>query len=151
MLRIITDNVDGVFAGIINKTNMGSVMPTSEEIGNRLFERSLGCILSCLSFSKPPMIIYDRGRLNPSRTEMFNKRMENFIYARIKKSGVFQAHDQTFHDADSIQTPGIWAADFVAGSFHRAVKYGDEQYLKSLRPKFIGGGSRMFHEDSDAL
>lgn len=47
-----------------------------------------------------------------------------------------------FKDVDSLSDPGIWAADFVAGSFRHEHLSGDQIYVDMLRHKFIGSGVR---------
>ena len=49
-----------------------------------------------------------------------------------------------FHDAESVTTPGIWASDFIAGSFHFALKHNNPRYRNILKNKFIGNGFIKF-------
>ena len=77
MARIILDHFDGIFAGIQDKRIIDSAC-TSEELGNYIFKESLlQHILPNLDYSNVLSIIYDRGRLSPNRTKMFNQSMLN--------------------------------------------------------------------------
>ncbi len=127
---------DGVFAGILNKTNIQNNVWTAEDIGNVLFKKSLfENILPKISPVKPPIIIYDRGRLSRPRTEIFNKTMSDMSVHYSDNQKIL------FRDVDSVKTPGIWASDFVAGSFHFALKHNDFTYVDLLEPNFIDDGS----------
>ena len=46
----------------------------------------------------------------------------------------------TCSDIDSHTNAGIWAADYVAGAFHMALKHNDKTFFDLLKPKFIGNG-----------
>lgn len=61
----------------------------------------------------------------------------------VQLDGSFQKR-RMVHDADSLKTPGIWAADFVAGAFHHALKHNHSRYADALKPKFIANGYVKF-------
>lgn len=149
LVRKLTNNlivkyVDGVFAGVLDKRTIGRQTWTSETIGNFLFNRSLfRNILPTINFANTPDIIYDKGRLDPNRTQLFNKYMldsDSYLtWAGIKK---YSGNVISFKDEDSLCNSGIWTADLVAGSFRHAFLHNDLTYTDILKPKFIGSGSK---------
>lgn len=146
VLEIIINKSDGVFAGTLDKTQVYGKNYTTEQIGNMIFKESLfDYILPNLNYSKDVSVIYDRGRLNPTKTRKFDQNMQQrhtFSSGDIMMNHFFEP--KTFHDADSKQTPGIWASDFIAGAFHLALKHNDTRFRDRLTPKFIGKGSKIF-------
>lgn len=70
--------------------------------------------------------------------------MDNLFHRYVNNFANFPTHSKTFHDSDSVQTPEMWAADFIAGAFHLVVKYNDTSYHDLLELKFIGVGSKTF-------
>jgi len=47
-------------------------------------------------------------------------------------------------DLSSLDEPGLWAADHVAGAFRHAFQTGERDYMEALKPSFIGDGCRLF-------
>ena len=138
--KVILAKSDGVFAGIVKKTKMQNEAWSAENIGNAIFKKSLfDNILPNMYVARDLVVIYDRGRLNHAQTKIFNKDMSEIptpcFDDRINSGQV------TFHDADSIRTPGIWASDFVAGAFHCELKHNDPTYRNLLKSKFMARGS----------
>ncbi len=138
--KVILDKSDGIFAGILNKIDIMNKNNIPENIGNALFKQSLfDNMLPNIRLETAPTVIYDRGRLNPTQTIAFNKWMSD---TDNSNQNIKNYRGQiTFHDADSLTTPGIWAGDFVAGAFHFALKHSDSTYMDLLRPNFINSGS----------
>ena len=95
-----------------------------------------------LKTSSPPAIIYDRGRLSTTQSISFNKYIldtDSFLARFGLKQ--YAGNVLNIKDSDSLKTPGIWAGDFVAGSYHRKFKYDDSEYYDLLKHKLIGKGS----------
>ncbi len=140
--RAILDKSDGIFAGILKKTDIQDKTCTAENIGNILFKKSLfDNILPNISTLIAPQVIYDRGRLNHGQTKAFNKDMHDAYAANSDKNVKDCGGQITFRDTDSLKTPGIWASDFIAGAFHLALKHNDSTYRDLLKPNFIADGS----------
>lgn len=140
--EIINNNVNGVFAGILDKRTIGRKTWTNERIGNYLFNQSLFYnVLPNLGLSIGPSIIFDKGRLSPQRTKAFNQYMlqtDSYLTnIGVKRYGGYVVN---FKDVDSLQEPGIWIADHVAGSFHFSLKHNNNKFYNLLKPKFIGMG-----------
>lgn len=144
MLEIIVNNSDGVFAGIVNKTKIKPKSCLPEEIDNTLFQKSFEYVLPQLDISTPLLTIYDRGRLSVEKSKKFNAVMEDVYHKYTDNFTNIPTHHKTFHDSDSIKTPGIWVADFIAGAFHFAIKHNNTKYRDLLKPRFIKEGSKMF-------
>lgn len=141
---LIANTVDGVFAGVLDKRTVGRNTWTSERIGNFLFSRSLyQNILPNVGDFDDLTVIYDRGRLDPKRTQSFNRYMQNTKFnLERNRTKRYAVNVTTFKDVNSLSDPGIWAADFVAGSFRHAYLTGDQTYVDILRHKFVGSGVR---------
>ena len=140
--KIIADNADGVFAGIVNKKEISNPV-NSEELGNFVFMESLyKHVLPAIESAVTLSVIYDRGRLNPSRAKKFN---ENSLISHPNRTtnSNFYANISKFEDVDSLRSAGIWAGDFVAGAFHWKIKHKDSVFADLLSPRFIGNGSIM--------
>lgn len=75
---LIANTADGVFAGVLDKRTVGRNAWTSERIGNFLFSGSLyQNILPNVGDFDDLTVIYDRSRLDPKRTQIFNRYMQN--------------------------------------------------------------------------
>lgn len=145
VLKIIINYSDGVFAGILNKTDNYGKNHTAVEIGNTIFKESLvDHILPKLDYPKDLHVIYDRGRLGIKKTKEFDFDIQQ---STIKPDATFTDYyfkPKTFHDVDSKYLPGIWASDFIAGAFNLAYKDGNTKFIDRLKPKFIGKGFKEF-------
>lgn len=135
---------DGVFAGVLDKRTIRKGTWTPETIGNFLFNKSLfRSILPNVADFDGMTVVYDKGRLDPKRTRSFNRYMsQTESYLEFIGSKRYAGTVDLFRDADSLSEPGIWAADFVAGSFRHAYLNSDWTYADMLRPKFVGDGVR---------
>lgn len=141
---LITDIVDGIFVGILDQRTINIWTWTPETLGNFLFNRSLyDDVLPNIGNFNNCRVIYDKGRLDSKRTKNFNRYLRNTQSFR-KHFGIkrYAGNVTEFKDIDSLSDPGIWAADFVAGSFRRAYLYNDRTYMDILTPKLIGNGER---------
>ncbi|MFY9299643.1 MAG: DUF3800 domain-containing protein [Candidatus Nitrosotenuis sp.] len=140
--EIISNNVEGVFAGILDKRTVVKQTWTTERIGNYLFNQSLFYILlPKLGLSVGPSIIFDKGRLSPDRTKAFNEYMLG-TDSYLSNIGVkkYNGNIVNFKDINSLDEPGIWIADHVAGAFHFSLKHNDNTFYNLLKPKFVGSG-----------
>ena len=141
---LIANVADGIFAGILDKRTIKKNTWTSETIGNFLFSRSL--FMDVLPFAgnfNSLAVIHDRGRLNTKRTKDFNQYMKDAeYYLELTAGKQYAGIISEFKDANSLLDPGIWAADFVAGSFRHAYLHDDWTYVDILRPKFVKTGIR---------
>lgn len=142
--QIILKYADGVFGGILDKRSVIEKTWTSVTIGNFLFNRSLfENILPNIEYANTPDVIYDRGRLNPTRTRAFNQYMYDAeSYLKYAGLSTYDGRIGSFKDVDSTKNSGIWASDFVAGSFRHALQHKDKVFVNLLKPKFIGTGYR---------
>ena len=140
--NIICKYSDGVFAGVLDKTKIYRTTWTSERIGNYLINRSIyQNILPSLNIASPPSIVYDRGRLSPDRAKLFEKYVLNTdSVLHYFDSNRYEGTVCNIKEEDSLKTPGIWLADFVAGAFHLHFKYKRSEYYNSIESKFIGDG-----------
>lgn len=138
----IVNTADGVFAGVLDKRTIKKSTWTPETIGNFLFNKSLfRNILPNIDDFDNMTVVYDKGRLDPKRTRSFNKYMsETESYLEHIGSKRYGGTVDLFKDADSLSEPGIWAADFVAGSFRHAYLNSDWTYADILKPKIVGAG-----------
>lgn len=142
---LIANIADGVFVGIPDQHTISVRTWTPETLGNYLFNRSLyNDILPNSGSFNNCTVIYDRGRLNSKRTKNFNRYLRNTQSFRKRfKIKRYAGNVTVFKDSDSLSEPGIWAADFVAGSFRQAYLYNDWTYANILKSKLIGSGKRM--------
>lgn len=139
---LITQHCDGVFAGVLDKRTIWKSTWTPERIGNYLFNKSVyQYILPNLVFANPPDILHDRGRISGATTQSFHQYMlgtDSWLsYSGGKR---YSGNIVKIKEVDSIFNSGIWASDFVAGSFRHSFLYGDSTYVSMLKPKFIGNG-----------
>ncbi len=140
---LIEKYANGIYAGVLDKRTIRRQTWTSEEIGNYLFNKTLfRNILPLAEFTSTPEIIYDRGRLSPRRTRAFNSYLQD-TDSYLTNMGLkrYSGNAVCFRDEDSEINPGIWGADFVAGSFRYRHFYNNATYLDILQPKFLGSGS----------
>jgi len=117
-LEAICKDAANIFAAVLIKHKALSTW-TSERIGNYLFAQTLILdIMNNISPQYPPLILYDPGRLSPSKTDEF-KQYLNGKDNYFERMGIKQ-YDGRLPDpqerASHIE-PGIWAADLVAGAF----------------------------------
>ena len=140
--HIINEYSDGIFAGVLDKRTITRRTWKSETIGNFLFNKSLILnILYSIDF-KNTEVLYDKGRLSESTAKFFNDYMTGSIsYMQFLGHEKFIGKIISFKDIDSRDNSGIWASDFVAGSFRHKFQHGNGTFLAYLRPKFIGSGS----------
>ena len=141
---LIVNAADGVFAGVLDKRTIKRPTWSSEQIGNFLFNRSLyDNILPNIGDFNNLTVVYDKGRLDSKRTQNFNQYMtDTESYRAFTGSKKYSGTMDRFQDVDSYSDSGIWAADFIAGSFRHAYLYDDHAYVNILKPKFIGNGVR---------
>lgn len=131
VLKIIVKESDGVFAAIVDK-NKSSYSDIPLQF-NEIFKKSLiQHILPNLDYPTAPYIIHDQNLIKGS-VKLFYKNMRN-------------AHPYCVNisNTNSTTMPGIWASDFVAGSFHLALRQNETKYRDRLVSKFIGSGSEIF-------
>lgn len=146
-LSIINDFSDGVFAAIVDKRLVAKSL-TSESLQNFVFAQTLFVnILNAIRAPVPPQIIYDKGRLSPTRAHHFHayvQRKEEYFQQRQIKQ--YPGSILPPKDATSVSEAGIWAADMVAGSFYHKYAHRDHAYSNMTNSKRIGDGERFFWE-----
>ena len=102
-------------------------------------------IMNVLSPPNPPIILYDKGRLSPAKTQLF----QNYL---VKKDQYFQRRGwkryrgalSTPLDLSSTLEPGIWASDLVAGAFYHKYANNDWTYANMFSNVRIGSGERVY-------
>ena len=144
-IRILNESCSGVYAAICDKTKAVNGW-TPERLGNYMFAQTL--IVNVMSSIDPlysPIVIFDKGRLSASRSSDFKIYLVNkdryFESVGIKR---YSGRLGPPIDVSSLNEPGLWASDIVAGAFRHALSTGDKKYMEALRPSFIGKGFRPF-------
>jgi hypothetical protein len=139
--QIVTEYTDGIFAGVLDKRTIFKTTWTPEKIGNYLFKKTLfdGIIPNIKVTS--PEILYDKGRIHSGAATLFNQYIHDsqnyyFFKGKNKHSGLIKK----ITDVDSLSNSGVWAADIVAGAFHKSAKHEDNTWTDIMKPKFIGNG-----------
>jgi len=144
-INIICSAGAKVFCAIVDKRTAYASWK-SEELYNLAFaETVIVNIMNALSPPIPPAIFYDRGRLSIARSRDFGSYLLNkdsyFESRGLKK---YQGSLGLPIDVPSVGTPGIWAADVVAGAFYHKHAHNDWSYSNALAPAVIGNGERMY-------
>lgn len=118
-LEAICKDATNIFAAVLTKHKALSTW-TSERIGNYIFAQTLVLdVMNNISPQYPPSILYDPGRLSPSKTDEF-KQYLNGKDRYFDRMGIKQ-YDGRLPDPQARAShiePGIWAADLVAGAFN---------------------------------
>lgn len=145
VLNLLTRYADGVFAAILDK-RMAKRTWTSERLGNYVFAQTLIVnIMRQIKLDRPLAIIYDKGRLSPSREASFDsyllRTQDHFNNPHFKSYSGFV---DSLRSVSSLFFPGIWAADCVAGEFYHKYMASDDYYSNILKPIMIDGGERKF-------
>lgn len=145
-IDIILGSSCGVHAAILKKDTIIKPTWTSERLGNYIFARTLlQRILNTAKPSKPPVIIFDAGRLSFSKTRQFQHYVTNkesyLQHVGFKK---YLGSIGIPLDKSSVQEPGIWAADIIAGSFYHKYVAGDSSYADKLSISYIGKGESKY-------
>lgn len=145
-LTIIRDNVDGVYAAILDKPSRTSSTWTTETIGNFVFVETFYVnILNQLRLPNPPLVYYDKGRLSFSK-------MVNFATYFTAKDRWLEYKDYKMYkgrvspplDVSSVLEPCIWAADLVAGAFYHKYHSNEWAYASIVKSKMICPEERYF-------
>jgi len=146
-IRILNETCMGVYAAVCDKMKAVETW-TPERLGNYIFAQTLTVnVLPQVNPSHPPLVVFDKGRLSPARTREFK------IYM-INKDRYFESMGLKRYcgklgapiDVSSLDEPGLWASDIVAGAFRHAFNSGETVYMDALAPSFIGRGFRLFWE-----
>ncbi|MHC1688744.1 MAG: DUF3800 domain-containing protein [Methanothrix sp.] len=144
-LKLICENTVGVFAATLNKNKAFSSW-TSERIGNYIFAQTLLVdVINSIYPRYPPSILFDGGRLSPTKTSLFKDYLsdkDRYLVGAGLKSYV--GHLPIPSNRNSVTEPGIWAADLVAGSFRHKYVSGDSHYADLLKAKYIGIGEKLY-------
>ncbi|MHA1431511.1 MAG: DUF3800 domain-containing protein [Candidatus Freyarchaeota archaeon] len=144
-LNVICREACGVFAAVVDKKKTRSTW-TPETLGNFVFAQTLIVnIMNQISPANPPAILYDRGRLSPARTQRFKTYVTNkdsyFQFTGLKR---YRGSLPPPIQVPSVNEPGIWAADMVAGAFYHKYTHNDWSYSDTLSPVLIGNGERLY-------
>jgi len=144
-IKIINNGAAGVFAAILDKSKAHSSW-TNERIGNYVFAQTLFLdVMNNISPRYPPSILYDKGRLSPTKNSQF----KDYV---VNKDRYFEKMDLKSYkgqipipqEQSSYAEPGIWAADLVAGSFECKYRHNEPNYADLLRAKYIAAGERLY-------
>jgi len=144
-IRILNETCSGVYAAVCDKTKAVKRW-TPERLGNYMFAQTL--VVNVLPMIDPihsPIVIFDKGRLSAARSREFKIYMINkdryFETMGLKRYSVRLGVPI---DMSSLDEPGLWASDIVAGAFRHASNTGEKEYVDALAPLFIGKGYRLF-------
>jgi len=142
--EMIKSNVK-TFAAVVDKRKARQTW-TAERLGNFVFAQTLIVnILNALSLPISPLIIYDKGRLTPSRARIFSQYLINkdsyFQTLGIKR---YRGSIGIPNDVPSYSEPGIWAADIVAGAYHHKYELSDSSFADQLANIGMGVGERLY-------
>lgn len=144
-IEIICKWAAGVFAAILDK-NKARLSWTNERIGNYIFAQTLFLdVMNNISPRYPPAILYDKGRLSPTKNSQFKEYVANkdrYFEKMDLKS--YKGQIPVPQEQSSYAEPGIWAADLVAGSFECKYKHNEPRYADMLRTKYIATGERLY-------
>jgi hypothetical protein len=144
-IRVLNETCSGVYAAVCDKTKAVEGW-TSERLGNYMFAQTLVVnVMPLVNPAHSPIVIFDKGRLSASRTNEFKIYLVNkdryFESMGIRRYSVNLGPPI---DVSSLDEPGLWAADIVAGSFRHAFNAGENEYREALQASFVGNGYRGF-------
>ncbi len=73
-IQIICEDAAGIFAAILDKESVAQPTWTNERIGNYIFAKTLFLdVMNNISPRYPPVILYDKGRLSPTKNSQFKE------------------------------------------------------------------------------
>lgn len=149
MIRILNETCGGVYAAVCDKEKAKESW-TSERLGNYVFAQTLVVnVLPLIRTYRTPIIIYDKGRLSAAKSKDFKIYLMDkdryFQNLGIKK---YPGNLGTPIDFSSLNEPGLWASDIVAGAFRHFFNNNEPKYKEALKPSFLGKtGYRLFWDD----
>lgn len=144
-LEAICKDATKIFSAVLVKQKALSTW-TSERIGNYLFAQTLVLdVMNNISPQYPPSILYDPGRLSPSKTDEFKQYLNGKDHY-FERMGIKQyiGHLPAPQARTSHIEPGIWAADLVAGAFGCKYTNNDSSYSELLKTKCIFSNERLY-------
>lgn len=145
VIQAICNYANGIFAAVVDKRKAKQSW-TTETLGNFVFAETLvSDIMNTLSPPNPPIILYDKGRLSPAKTALFQKYLVNKDqYFQRRGWKRYRGSLSTPLDLSSTLEPGIWAADLVAGAFYHKYSHKDWTYANIFSKIKIGSGERLY-------
>ncbi len=144
-IQTIQETNAQTFVAVVDKTKAVSTW-TQEELYNFAFAQTLIVnIMNVISPAIPPLVVYDKGRLTPFRTQMFSQHLvSKDSYFENKGLKKYRGALGVPVDVPSYTEPGIWAADILAGAFYQQYEHGDASYSALFSRNRIGSGIRLF-------
>jgi hypothetical protein len=144
-INVICKESRGIFAAVVDKRKAYKSW-TRERLSNFVFAQTLIVdVVNVIQPPSPPIVIYDAGRLSPSRTPLFKTYVLNkdsyFQFLGLKR---YRGSLAPPIEATSYNEPGIWAADMIAGAAYHKHAHRDWSYWNMLTPVRIGTGERLF-------
>lgn len=144
-INIICKYGSGIFAAVIDKRKAKATW-TTETLGNFVFaETVVSNIMNKLSLLNSPIILYDKGRLSPFKTTLFQKYvLAKDQYFQRKGWKKYGGSLSTPIDVSSNLEPGIWAADITSGAYYHKYTNNDWTYANMFSNVKIGLGERLY-------
>jgi hypothetical protein len=144
-IEIVRERSTGVFGAVVDKKKAHNTW-TPERLGNYVFAQTLFLdVMNSITPQYPPSILYDRGRLSPTKTRQFEQYFVNkdryFEQTEVKS---YKGQLPVPKDQSSYAEPGIWAADLVAGAFECKYTHGEPFYADLLGMRYIRNGERLY-------
>ncbi len=145
VIELIDQSGAKIFAAIVDKSKAKATW-TQERLYNFAFANTIIInVMNAISPPNIPLIFYDKGRMTPYGTRMFAQYLlEKDSYVEFKGWKQYRGSLGAPNDVSSLNEPGIWAADIVAGAYFQSFEHNDPSYANMFRQSKLGVGHRLY-------
>lgn len=133
VIDLINRYSDGIHITILNKETIREPTWTSVELGNYIFAETIQKIfLNKVEFKYNPKVYFDMNydilKTNAFINYMFNK--DGYYLTQGIRKTHFSLSDVI--GVSSIDEPGIWAADFLAGAYYDYYNFDNPEFFSMI-------------------